>query len=69
VNTTKYSSNLFYSQLLCFINTNYIIQSSTNLFSTNWVFVRTNSSPIGVILFTNAISPGVSNLYFRAKRF
>jgi hypothetical protein len=68
VNSVRYS-NFFYSQLLCVINTNYIFQSSTNIGATNWVPVRTNSSPIGVITFTNAIPPGVSNLYFRAKRF
>ena len=68
VNTVKYGNSI-YSQLLCVVNTNYIIQSSTNLLNTNWVSVKTNSSPIGVISFTNSFIPGVSNLYFRAKRF
>ena len=66
-NTAKFNGG-FYSQLLCVVNTNYIIQMSTNLYLSNWVNIKTNSSPIGIITFTNSFGLG-SNQYYRAKRF
>jgi hypothetical protein len=66
INTTKLNGS-FFSQLLCVVNTNYIIQVSTNL--TTWTPVRTNSSPIGIITFTNPIITSGATQFFRAKRF
>ena len=47
--------------------TNYIIQSSTNLGTSNWLSLATNSSPVGLINYTDTNTPALSNRFFRAR--
>lgn len=47
--------------------TNYIIQYSTNLADTNWLSLRTNNSPVGLISFADTNTPTGSNRFFRAR--
>jgi hypothetical protein len=54
----------FSATLLGMANTNYLIQMSTNLGSTNWLTIATNTSPVGIISITDTNkSPG---RYYRA---
>lgn len=49
----------FTATLLGMANTNYLIQVSTNLGSTNWLTLATNQSPVGIISITDTNkSPG-----------
>lgn len=65
-NFTLASSNAITLQLLGKAYTNYIFQASTNLATTNWVSLRTNSSPYGIISFTDTNRLIYSNRFFRA---
>jgi hypothetical protein len=47
--------------------TNYVIQYSTNLADSNWLALRTNNSPSGLIPFADTNVPAFSNRFFRAR--
>lgn len=47
--------------------TNYVLQASTNLSTTNWLALATNNSPLGLISYTNNLLAGFSNRFFRAR--
>lgn len=47
--------------------TNYVIQYSTNLADPNWLALRTNNSPFGLIPFADTNTPAFSNRFFRAR--
>jgi hypothetical protein len=47
--------------------TNYVLQANTNLATTNWVPLLTNSSPFGIISFTATNWSAYSNRFFRAQ--
>jgi hypothetical protein len=66
-NTAKTVTNSFTALLLGKANTNYIIQSSTNLTTTNWIPILTNSSPYGIISFVSTNLHSYSNRFFRAQ--
>ena len=61
------TSTGFYAALLGKATTNYIIQANTNLATTNWLNIRTNSSPYGIISFVDTNYASYSNRFFRAK--
>jgi len=42
----------------------YVVQMSTNLASTNWLALSTNTSPTGTINLTNTMSSGAQ--FYRA---
>jgi hypothetical protein len=65
-NTARTVTNSFTALLLGKANTNYIIQSSTNLARTNWVPILTNSSPYGILFFVDTNLRSYSNRFFRA---
>ena len=56
----------FAATLLGAANTNYIIQTSTNLAKTNWLSIATNNSPFGVISITDTNSKNLPSRYYRA---
>jgi hypothetical protein len=43
----------FSATLLGIANTNYLLQTSTNLATTNWFTIATNQSPVGIIPVTD----------------
>lgn len=59
-------TNSFYSLLLGRAKTNYIVQASTNLATTNWIPILTNTPPYGLIYFTDTNVSAYSNRFFRA---
>jgi hypothetical protein len=65
-NTALTVTNSFTALLLGMANTNYIFQSSTNLATTNWVPILTNSSPYGILFFVDTNVGSYTNLFFRA---
>lgn len=60
-------TNSFTALLLGKANTNYIFQSSTNLATTNWVPILTNSSPYGIMSFVDTNLHGYPVQFFRAQ--
>jgi len=65
-NTAFTVTNSFNFLLLGKVNTNYIIQSTTNLATTNWIPVLTNTSPYGILLFVDTNTGIYTNRFFRA---
>lgn len=62
---SAYATNRFTSTLLGNLNTNYVILGTTNL--TNWTAISTNSSPVGIISFSETNAPGYTNRVYRAR--
>jgi hypothetical protein len=65
-NTARTVTNSFTALLLGKANTNYIVQASTNLATTNWIPILTNSPPFGIMSFVDTNVSGYSNRFFRA---
>jgi hypothetical protein len=65
-NTVLTATNSFSFLLLGKANTNYIFQASTNLATTNWIPILTNSSPYGILSFVDTNMRSYSNRFFRA---
>ena len=66
-NTVVTSNGTLSSLLIARAYTNYIIQASSNLGTTNWLSLVTNSSPFGLINYTDTNTPAMSNRFFRAR--
>jgi hypothetical protein len=62
-----FTNNTFFSLLLGAPNTNYLVQTSTNLGQTNWTSLQTSSAPSGIMSVTETNSTGHSNRFFRAR--
>ena len=56
----------FTAMLLGAANTNYVIQTSTNLAKTNWVSIATNNSPLGIISITDTNGQNYPGRFYRA---
>jgi hypothetical protein len=56
----------FSATLLGMANTNYIIQASTNLATTNWLAIATNNSPSGIISITDTNIKNFPGRFYRA---
>ena len=65
-NAVLTTTNSFNFLLLGMANTNYIIQASMNLATTNWIPILTNSSPYGILSFVDTNRRSYSNRFFRA---
>jgi len=59
------SGGSFSCQILGIANTAYVIEASTNLL--NWTPIKTNSSPVGIISFSDPINSH-SLRYYRVKK-
>ena len=59
------TSNNFVGLLLGIANSSYVIQASTNL--VDWVELRTNISPSGIINFTDPNASGFTQRFYRAR--
>lgn len=65
-NTVLTTTNSFNFLLLGKGGTNYIFQASTNLATTNWVSIFTNSSPYGVLSYADTNQRHYPYRFFRA---
>ena len=65
-NTTLTTTNSFNFLLLGKAGTNYIIQATTNLATTNWIPIYTNLATYGLTFYADSNRGGYSNRFFRA---
>jgi hypothetical protein len=58
----------FAAILLGMANSNYVLQASTNLATTNWVPVLTNSSPFGIVPLADTNTQNHPNRFYRTVK-
>ena len=56
----------FTATLLGAANTNYVLQTSTNLANTNWTSIATNNSPFGIISVMDTNVQNFPGRFYRA---
>jgi hypothetical protein len=64
--TTFSPTGGFAAFLLGMASSNYVFQASTNLATTNWIPILTNSSPYGIMSFVDTNLQSYTNRFFRA---
>lgn len=55
----------FSGQFIGLANSNYVFQGSSDLL--NWLPLKTNSSPIGIMNFSDPLNPSTSWRFYRAR--